>query len=382
MTLRAARSCQGGTSRDASARDNHSDRRRGRATELAPERSRLGTSSLLPYAAPYGEPTLTALTSIEMCAGAGGQALGLEQAGFAHQALVEIDGEACKTLRQNRPGWDVIEADIGSPEILRKAETEWYHVDLLAGGVPCPPFSVAGKQLGEDDERDLFPAMLELARRARPRAVLIENVRGLLSPRFNDYRERIGARLTEMGYEVQGWKLHNASNFGVPQLRPRVAMIALRPDVAKHFSWPEPNGKVAPTVGRALFPEMASCDWEGAEAWRDRADAIAPTLVGGSKKHGGPDLGPTRAKAAWRELGVNAFSIAEQPPARDFEGDPRLTVRMAATIQGFPAEWEFVGKKTQQYRQVGNAFPPPVARALGVSIAKALRATEQEAAGG
>ena len=302
--------------------------------------------------------------------------------GFAHQALVEVDGEACATLRANRPGWDVIEGDIRSAEVIQRAETEWYRVDLLAGGVPCPPFSLAGKQLGEDDERDLFPAMLELARRARPRAVLIENVRGLLSPRFHDYRQRISDELTEMGYEVMGWKLHNASDFGVPQLRPRVAMVALRPEVARHFSWPEPSAKTAPTVGHALFPEMASCDWEGAEAWRARADEIAPTLVGGSKKHGGPDLGPTRAKAAWGKLGVNAFSLAEQPPAKDFDGDPRLTVRMAAIIQGFPAEWEFIGKKTQQYRQVGNAFPPPVARALGVSIAKALRAADREAARG
>ena len=119
---------------------------------------------------------MTALTSVDV---AGGQALGLAR--LSHQALVEIDEEACATLRLNRPGWDVIEDDIRSPEVLRRAESEWYRVDLLAGGVPCPPFSVAGKQLGEDDERDLFPAMLELARLARPRAVLIENVRGLIS---------------------------------------------------------------------------------------------------------------------------------------------------------------------------------------------------------
>ena len=319
---------------------------------------------------------MTALTSIEMCAGAGGQALGLEQAGFAHQALVEIDAEACATLRENRPGWDVIHADIKSDQVMRRAETEWRGVDLLAGGVPCPPFSLAGKQLGEDDERDLFPAMLELARRSQPRAILIENVRGLLSPRFAPYRQRIGEALSDMGFQVMGWKLHNASDFGVPQLRPRVAMIALRPEVAEHFSWPEPSGKPPKTVGRALYGEIASCDWAGAEEWRERANRIAPTLVGGSKKHGGPDLGPTRAKAQWRLLGVNAGSIAEGPPSPDFAGDPRLTVRMAAIVQGFPEEWEFVGKKTQQYRQVGNAFPPPVARALGKSIAKALRAAD------
>ena len=94
--------------------------------------------------------------------------------------------------------------------------------------------------------------------------------------------------------------------------------------------------------------------------------------MGGSKKHGGPDLGPTRARNAWKELGVNGGSIAEDAPARDFEGFPRLTVKMAALVQGFPADWEFSGKKTVAYRQVGNAFPPPVAKAVGIAIKEAL----------
>ena len=119
---------------------------------------------------------------------------------------------------------------------------------------------------------------------------------------------------------------------------------------------------------------MGAADWSGAADWAARADRIAPTIVGGSKKHGGPDLGPTRARAAWRELGVDGLGIADNPPGLDFPVDqpPKLTIRMVARLQGFPDDWQFSGRKTAAYRQVGNAFPPPVARALGLAIAAAL----------
>ncbi len=117
---------------------------------------------------------------------------------------------------------------------------------------------------------------------------------------------------------------------------------------------------------------MASNGWTGAKSWRKGASAIAPTLVGGSKKHGGPDLGPTRAKKAWAAIGVDGMGIANEVPAQDFVGVPRLTVRMAARVQGFPDSWLFSGKKTAAYRQIGNAFPPPVACAVGSQILVAL----------
>jgi len=119
---------------------------------------------------------------------------------------------------------------------------------------------------------------------------------------------------------------------------------------------------------------MAAKGWRGAEHWRNNANAIAPTIVGGSKKHGGPDLGPTRAKRAWEALGVNGRLIAEQAPGPDFEGLPHLTVRMVARLQGFPDDWRFSGKKTPAYRQVGNAFPPPVAQAVAAQIFACLAA--------
>ncbi len=305
-------------------------------------------------------------TSIEICAGAGGQALGLEQAGFEHCALVEIEKDFAATLRLNRPRWNVINGDVQHFSGLLHSG-----IDLLAGGVPCPPFSKAGKQLGSDDERNLFPEAIRLVDEMRPRAVMLENVRGLLDAVFTDYRQFIAGEIAKLGY-VTDWRLLNASDFGVPQLRPRVVFVAIRKECAGHFSWPEASKLKAPTVGETLVDLMAIEGWRGAQTWAERANEIAPTLVGGSKKHGGPDLGPTRAKRAWASLGVDGMGIANEPPTADFVGMPRLTVRMAARIQGFPDAWQFAGRKTTSYRQIGNAFPPPVAQAVGEQIAKCL----------
>lgn len=309
-----------------------------------------------------------AFESMEICAGAGGQALGLEQAGFEHASLLELDAAACQTLRLNRHHWNVVEGDI-----RQYSATQWQGIELLAGGVPCPPFSKAGKQLGQEDERDLFPDALRLVDECKPQAVMLENVRGLLDAVFDDYRQKLVSDLRKLGY-VAEWRLLNASDFGVPQLRPRVVFVALQQNAARYFSWPLASAIRPPTVGEALFDLMASEGWKGAERWREQADDIAPTLVGGSKKHGGPDLGPTRAKRAWATIGVDGMGISDTPPAKDFVGMPRLTVRMAARIQGFPDEWLFSGKKTSAYRQVGNAFPPPVACAVGNQIRVALNA--------
>jgi DNA (cytosine-5)-methyltransferase 1 len=310
------------------------------------------------------------LTSIEICAGAGGQALGLHQAGFKHVAAVEIDDYAVQTLRANHEDWNVIHQDL-----LSFDPSPYRGVDLFAGGVPCPPFSVAGKQLGAEDDRDLFPRALELIKEVQPRAVLLENVKGLGQKRFETYRSSIISDLETEGYTVF-WEHIQAADFSVPQLRPRFILVALQHEYAPFFAFPSPN-KTRKTVGKALEKLMGANGWSGAKDWARQANKVAPTLVGGSKKHGGPDVGPTRAKTAWREMGVKGTSIAEEAPGPDFPADPdvelpRLTVQMGGVIQGFPSNWKWQGGKTAQWRQVGNAFPPPVAKAIGVRIAAAL----------
>lgn len=308
------------------------------------------------------------MAAMEICAGAGGQALGLDLAGFGHAAAVEVDSDACATLRQNRPQWRVFEQD------LREfSGRNFKGIELFAGGVPCPPFSIAGKQLGPDDERDLFPEALRLVEETRPSAVLLENVRGLASDKFTAYREGILRQLASLGYE-SSWRLLNASDYGVPQLRPRFLLVALKSHIAPHFKWPRAVN-ATPTVGETLEDLMAEKGWRGARAWAARANTIAPTIVGGSKKHGGPDLGPTRARAKWLELGVDGLGVANEAPDASFaiDGVPKLTVRMVARIQGFPDSWAFSGRKTASYRQVGNAFPPPVAQAVGRAIRAAIQ---------
>ena len=324
------------------------------------------------------------LDVVEICAGAGGQALGLERAGFEHALAVELDAAACGTLRSNRPGWKVAEGDVADLDLWRPRD--YQGVALLAGGVPCPPFTVAGRQLGATDERDLFAWAVELCEIVRPRALLLENVRGLSTSRFSAYRQHVLDRLRELGY-VPGWRLLQASDFGVPQLRPRTVLVALRPSDAPWFRWPSPCAEPPATVGETLGDLMAARGWPGAAAWARRADRIAPTIVGGSKKHGGADLGPTRAKRAWAELGVAGISIADAAPGPDTDpaAVPRLTCEMVTRLQGWQDDWgwQFSGRKTARYRQIGNAFPPPVAQAVGTAIRRALEhAGAPETAGG
>lgn len=289
-------------------------------------------------------------------------------AGFEHAAVVEYEAKFCETLRTNRPEWVVHHNDI------REFKGSAYRgVDLITAGVPCPPFSVAGKQLGANDERDMFPAALDIIASAKPRAIMFENVPGLAAAKFADYRNDLFERIRSLGYEPVG-RLIQAADFGVPQLRPRYIVIGFKIADWNRFAWPDPTVDVK-TVGETLVDLMGAEGWKGSEAWAKRANAIAPTVVGGSRLHGGPDLGPTRAKAQWRALSVDGMGIANHAPLAGTPLDhiPKLTVRMVARIQSFPDEWVFFGGKTAAYRQVGNAFPPRVAQAIGKAIRAALR---------
>lgn len=345
------------------------------------------------FAVVDGERRVSELSVVEICAGAGGQSLGLHLAGFRHRLAVELDRDAADTLQRNLSR---LAAEEGLPEPVVAVgdvadESVWkpehYRgVSLLAGGVPCPPFSIAGKQLGSSDERDLFAWAVEAAGRMVPDAVLLENVRGLSMPRFAGYRQAVLDRFGELGY-LADWRLLEAKDFGVPQLRPRFILVALQAEFAPYYSWPEPTPALQ-TVGTALYDLMAADGWAGAEAWAKGADRVAPTIVGGSKKHGGPDLGPTRAKREWRAMGVDGLGIADSAPGPDAPDGlvPKLTNEMVARIQGWAGpgyDWDFgagKGRKTATYRQIGNAFPPPVARAVGLAVAAALR-KEGEPAG-
>ncbi|MGO4295421.1 DNA cytosine methyltransferase [Glutamicibacter sp. MCAF14] len=322
------------------------------------------------------------LRVVEICAGAGGQSLGLERAGFHHELAIELDETAAATLRLNRPEWKVAVGDVADKSVWDPSDQSPnklpYRIDLFAGGVPCPPFSIAGQQLGSSDERDLFAWAVEQVGIIKPRAVMLENVRGLSMPRFSGYRQHVLDRLEELGYKAE-WKLINSSDYGIAQLRPRFVLVAMEENEFARFHWPQPKPKRV-TVGRALKDLMSSNGWEGADEWSQHADAIGPTIVGGSKKHGGADLGPTRAKAAWAELGVNGKGIADTAPmpGETFEIGPKLTLEMVAKLQGWGGrdyKWKFAGRKTSIYRQIGNAFPPPVARSLGLAIASALKGT-------
>ncbi|MFF7789493.1 DNA (cytosine-5-)-methyltransferase [Streptomyces sp. NPDC007991] len=385
------------------------------------------------------------LTSIEICAGAGGQAVGLHNAGFDHLALVEWEPDAVDTLRANVggwPGWTTERAkELRPMDVTKFLDSEEYkalglgkkRLDLLAGGVPCPPFSLAGKRLGKDDERDLFPAALKITEALLPKAVMIENVRGILEPPevFIEYRIWILNKLRKLGYVVpeidvsasprqqdavmrRVWRRLDASDFGVPQLRPRAILVAIHKDAIEEgveFVWPRQVSRTqASVVGKLRRTMRERCedfwdknqegelaspgDWTGRDVFykwlinaknaRDAGRGVAPTLVGGSRKHGGADLGPTRAKRAWEAMGVNAMGVAndrkECDPKRDLfrPAGPMLTVEQAAIVQGFPRDWDFQGKKTARYRQVGNAFPPPVAEAVGRAIAAVLRPEHRE----
>ena len=213
---------------------------------------------------------------------------------------------------------------------------------------------------------------------------------GLLAKRFEDFRQTLAGKFGDLGYETR-FTLANAVDFGVPQTRHRVFIIALQPAHMALFQPPEPNGPPAPYVGDALIDLMKARGWPHAEDWQRKARGYAPTVAGGSKKHGGADLSATQGKLAWLRLATDAFGVADvapgpdAPPAKIWNGGrarpsvqerremglPMLTPAMIARLQGFPDAWRFCGKKTSVCRQIGNALPPPVACAVGRAVAAA-----------
>jgi len=310
-------------------------------------------------------------TCLELCAGAGGLSLGLEHAGFDPVLLIDKNPATATTLFANRPQWPTETGDLCNFVASERPET--LDVDLLAAGLPRLRAAATAARPDDEDERRLIRATAMLVSEVQPQAVLIENVPGLVEKEeFEAVRRELHDELEHLGFKIT-WHVLNARDFGVPQHRPHGFMVAMRPELIGGFDWPTPPATVSTTVGGTLLSSMGSRGWHGARAWADRADGPAPTIVGGSDKRGGPDLGPTGSKRKWATYGVNGGTVADRVPDATFAEDlVPLTVQQVALLQGFPVDWVIPGRKTSAYRQVGHATPPPLAAAVGGAIAHAL----------
>ncbi|MFB7502861.1 DNA cytosine methyltransferase [Streptomyces broussonetiae] len=324
-------------------------------------------------AAPTTEVGSGRFSSLEICAGAGAQALGLERAGFDPVMLIETKADACFTIELNRPEWDVVCIDV--LQFHPDMRPDVIGVDLVTGGLPRVKSPATVGRAEDTEERRVLRAAISLACEVKPKAVLFENVPDLVDgPEFEADRDWIEGELLKAGLH-SSWKVLNAADFSVPQNRKCGFLVALRNPYFARFAWPTPSGAPSPTVGQVLGPSMSARGWPGAEQWTRRADRIAPALVGGSDRRGGADLGPTGSKKAWAALGVNGNSLGDEPPGPDYpiDDEPKLTIEQAAMVQSFPSGWKLHGGKTSRYRQVGHAMPPPLATAMGLAIAAALR---------
>jgi len=322
------------------------------------------------------------LNVVELCAGAGGMSLGLEEAGFHSLALYEFDKHAAATLRLNRPLWNVVEGDIRLVDFTPYRSAG---VDLLVGGLPCPPYSVDGKGLGKDDPRDLLLEGARAVREILPRAFVFENVAGLLNAKHADHLGNFLKQLKKSGYAVQIVRME-AEEYGVAQERTRMLFVGLRQGAMAAFRAPPTFPEWRSNLGDVLEDLMAANGWTGAKDWAEARrnhvvvrngielrGALASTVVGRK--------GSSREKEAarWARKGIDIATVADAAPTQeqaDIGGPgflPQLTLRMRARLQGFPDWWDFVGGKDSTARQVGNAVPPVIGQAIGLAVRAALK---------
>ncbi|MGW0606387.1 DNA cytosine methyltransferase [Streptomyces sp. NPDC002640] len=326
----------------------------------------------------WGE-TMRRFTSVDVCSGAGGLALGLEQAGFDPVLVLDHGQDPCRTLHHNRPGWKVLRTDL--EEFDPADHQESYNVDLLSAGLPRVLSPATKNRTGSDGkELALLRATAFLAHGVGSKAILIDNVPELVERAdYAPIRDFVRDEFEHLGYEVH-WFVLNAADFGVPQERPHGFIVALKEPYAGRFRIPKATVTRHMTAGEALLESMASRGWSGAEDWARTAARPAPTLVGGSENRGGADLGLTGTKKIWATMGINGGALADEVPGpdgvqeSDKSGHPlkKLTVDQAALLQAFPKDWAITGRKTARYRQIGHATPPPLARAVGEAVARAL----------
>lgn len=328
-------------------------------------------------------------TVLELFAGAGGLAIGLEQAGISCVALNEIDKFACQTLRTNRPHWNVLEGDICSFNFSEYADK----VDIVTGGFPCQAFSYAGKKLGLADARGtLFYEFARVVKEVNPPICIGENVRGLLSHEGGKTLQGMISILDEIGYNVVPVQVLKAINFNVPQKRERLILVGVRKDIDIQYEYPKPYKKIYNLRDALKKGELFDCDVPvsaGAKYpkskidvldlvppkgyWRDLPLEIQKEFMGGSFHLGGGKTGIAR-RIGWDEPCLTlTCSPAQKQTERCHPEETRpFTVREYARIQTFPDKWAFSGSLAQQYKQIGNAVPVNLGKEVGFSIIKFL----------
>ncbi len=335
-------------------------------------------------------------TSIELFAGAGGLALGMEKAGFEHILLNEIDHDACMTLRSNRPLWNVLEGDIHNIS-FKEYDGK---VDFLSGGFPCQTFSYAGKQGGFNDTRGtLFFELARAVDEAHPKVFLCENVRGLTVHDNGRTLSTIKNVIKELGYTLVEARVLKAILYKVPQKRERLFLIAIRNDIANGvaFKWPDPYHRVM-TVRDAFFKgELFDCDVPPSEGqrypkrkeeimklvpmggyWRDLPLDLQKEYMKGSFFLEGGKTGMAR-RLSYDEPSLTltcAPAMKQTERCHPTETRP-LTIREYARIQTFPDDWCFEGNIGSQYKQIGNAVPVNLAYAVGRSLIRLLNDIEE-----
>lgn len=320
-------------------------------------------------AAPYTKATT--LKALELCAGAGGLSLGLQAAGFQHLALFEKDKHAAATLRHNLPGSPVYEEDI------RRDFCEFEgRVDLLAGGMPCQPYSVQGSMRGPEDKIDLFRDGVRILKQVKPRAFIFENVRGFNAPVFSSYRAELLHGFEAAGYETDAFIL-NAEDFGVPQSRNRIFLVGMARGELNRYRHPPRKTSHRSSIGAALADLMGANGWSGAAAWSKQFDdRPSPTVV----CHASSSY--DSVTNTWAQVGIDPAGIPLSGPTEEeaFAGGPgflpKMTNAMRARLQGFPDRWKFSGGKVAQARQIGNAVPPPLGMIVGLSVLAALEGVD------
>ncbi len=326
---------------------------------------------------------------LELFAGAGGLAVGMEKAGIKCVALNEIDKWACQTLRKNRPNWNVLEGDIQSFNF-----TKYRHeVDIVTGGFPCQAFSYAGKKLGFKDARGtLFYEFARVVKQVKPLICIGENVKGLLSHEKGKTIEGMVSILDEIGYNVVPVQVLKAIHYKVPQKRERVILVGVRKDIDTKYEYPKPHSKVYNLVDALKKGELYHCDVPKSEGskypehkkevldlvpqmgyWRNLPLDIQKEYMGKSFYLGGGKTGIAR-RIGWDEPSLTlTCSPAQKQTERCHPEETRpFTIREYARIQTFPDEWKFCGSISQQYKQIGNAVPCNLGQEIGYSIVKFL----------